>query len=226
MRSAASACSAYDPSPIAADAVPNRQQFRWRESAVRERSATAAAELATDGELVTLALNGLQPAFSRLMERHGPHLRRVVGRRLRNRDDALDVIQDTQLAVWRSLQSYDAGRSFEAWLTTIALNKCRDWARHRVVELGLLSRLKADATRDATSWAARSAEHTVLDAERVWALARALEKLPVQLREPLLLTTLEDMPQASTARRLGLTRKAVEMRVRHARQHLGQALAV
>ena len=192
---------------------------------VRGSRATRDPESCTDGELVTLALNGGAAAFSHLMRRHARHLRAIIARRLRDPEDVHDAIQDTQLAVWRALQHYDAGRPFEAWITTIALNKCRDSARRRTAQLGMLSRLRSDVIQE--SWSAieeRGIERQLIGSESMYCLGRALETLPPQLRGPLLLTTVRECSQAAVARELGLTRKAVEMRVRRARQHLASAL--
>lgn len=178
----------------------------------------------TDGELVALALNGAERAFSHLLHRHARHLRRLVARRLRDPEDVLDVIQDTHLAVWRALQRYDAGRPFEAWLTSIALNKCKDWARRRIVQFGAMAQVQADVAREGRANEERSAECLAMEDEAVRQLERALLRLPPQLREPLLLTAMRDLPQAAIARELGATRKAIEMRVRHARERLDQAL--
>lgn len=185
---------------------------------------TRVAEGFTDGELVTLALNGAQSAFSHLVHRHAPHLRRVVARRLRDPDDVLDVIQDTHLAVWRALQSYDAGRPFEAWLTSIALNKCKDWVRRRIVRFGAVAQIQADRARDGAEMEERSAESLAIEEETLRDLEQALGRLPPKLREPLILTALLELSQAAAAQELRATRKAVEMRVRRARQRLQQTL--
>ncbi len=185
-----------------------------------------ASERLTDGELVTLALNGVEPAFSWLVERHSRHLRMLVARRLRDPQDILDVIQETQLAIWRALHSYDIGRPFEAWLTSIAVNKCRDWARHRCLELSLHARLEEEACSDGQILEERSAESLAAGEESVRDLERALASLPQRLREPLILTALLELSQDAVARELRATRKAVEMRVRRARQRLRQVLSV
>ncbi len=198
--------------------VPSLPRFE-RALAVR-----AAAEHLTDAELVTLSLNGVDRAFARLVERHARHLRRLVTGRLRNPEDVLDVLQDTYLAVWRALQSYDACRPFEAWITSIALNKCRDWARHRAAHSGLLTRAHAEAVYACRGIDERSGERLLIERECVRNLGRALHRLPRQLREPLVLTTLRDLSQAAAARKLRLTRKAVEMRVRRARLRLAETL--
>jgi RNA polymerase sigma factor CnrH len=183
-------------------------------------AASPQTERLSDAELVRLSLNGADEAFSRLLDRHGQHLRRLIARRLRDSEDVRDVLQDTHLAVWRGLQSYDARRPFEAWVTSIALNKCRDWARHRSVLFGLLARMQAEAAHTGPSIEERSAESIAIGRECMRNLARALDELPPPLREPLVLTTLEELPQAAVARELRLTRKAVEMRVRRARERL------
>lgn len=178
----------------------------------------------TDAELVTQAISGDEEAFGDLMDRHAPHLRKIVMRRLRNPQDVMDVLQETHLSVWRSLLSYDARRPFEAWLTCIALNKCRDWARRKQVRRGALARLQEEAVHERGYFGTPSAECIVIDLEGVRNLDLALRALPAQLREPLVLTALSDLPQATVARELKLTKKAVEMRIRRARLRLQEAL--
>jgi RNA polymerase sigma factor CnrH len=178
----------------------------------------------TDAELVTLAVSGDEEAFGELMDLHARHLRKLVMRRVRNPQDMMDVLQETHLSVWRSLRSYDARRPFEAWLTCIALNKCRDWARRKYVRRGALARLQEDVIHERAYLGAPSAECIVIDREGIRNLDRALRELPPQLREPLVLSTLSDLPQAIVARELKLTKKAVEMRIRRARLRLQEAL--
>ncbi|MGH8219866.1 MAG: RNA polymerase sigma factor [Steroidobacteraceae bacterium] len=208
------------PKPRAAEgSAPRAAALHRIETGPRE------ADSCTDGELVTLALNGGAVAFSHLMRRHARHLNGVIARRLRDPEDVRDAVQDTRLAVWRALQHYDAGRPFQAWITTIALNKCRDWARRRTAQLGMLSRLRTDALYEGgNAVEERGIERWLIGRERMRCLGRALEALPPQLRAPLLLTAVSEHSQETTARELGLTRKAVEMRVRRARQQLARAL--
>ena len=60
--------------------------------------------------------------------------------------------------------------------------------------------------------------------EQLAALRQALSQLPGALREPLVRTALQQVSQAVVARDLNITVKAVEMRVRRARQRLHSAL--
>jgi RNA polymerase sigma factor CnrH len=202
-----------------------------RLESICQSDAAAQAELTccqaasvTDGELVSLALSGADEAFARLLERHLQHLRRLIAKRLRDPDDVLDVLQDTRLAVWRALSSYDAGRPFEAWVTSIAVNKCRDWGRRRTVRTRLLLQMQEHVALQKGRLHSHSPERLMIDNESVHALKRALDQLPQQFRQPLVLTTFQNLTQADAGRALQLTPKAVENRVRRARGRLAQAL--
>jgi RNA polymerase sigma-70 factor (ECF subfamily) len=56
--------------------------------------------------------------------------------------------------------------------------------------------------------------------EELVALEKAIAELPEELKSPFILTVLEDRPQAETAELLGISLKAVEMKVYRARKLL------
>jgi RNA polymerase sigma-70 factor (ECF subfamily) len=63
------------------------------------------------------------------METHADPLRRFISRRIRG-EDREDVFQDTWLAVWESLPSFDARSNFRAWIYSICYHKIQDhWRR-------------------------------------------------------------------------------------------------
>ena len=178
-----------------------------------------------DGDLVALALQGVEPAFALLSKRHSRRLRSLIAARIPDPGDVADVVQETELALWRALHRYDCERPFESWLTSIAINKCRDWARRRAVRRETLARFEDDLVYGAERSWVRHAESELIEDERLGALRQALSELPESLRDPLIRTALQQHSQAVVARELNITVKAVEMRVRRARQHLHSALA-
>lgn len=95
---------------------------------------------------------------------------------------------------------YDPNRSFEAWLRTIAINECRDWSRRRRVRRLFLG------GPDIYSWealAVADGEARVEDRHdavvRSRRLQAAIAALPPKLKEPLLLTAIEERSQAEAA---------------------------
>ena len=148
-------------------------------------------------------------------------LRRYVG----DEQEALDLSQETYAAAWVNIRKYDAGRPFEAWIRTIALNKCRDWSRRRFVRRLVrgsveLSSFEAMAVPDG----AEAADDCLETNSRLARLNAEIGNLPPHLKAPLLLTALEGRGQAETAAILGISVKAVETRLARARRRLFEAL--
>ena len=86
-----------------------------------------------DGELATLALGGQQSAYSELLRRHRDAVYRLLRGHTGNDDAAMDLTQQSFIAAFGALARYDGNRPFRLWITRIAINKARDWARRRAV---------------------------------------------------------------------------------------------
>ncbi|MCR5879303.1 RNA polymerase sigma factor [Phenylobacterium sp. J367] len=176
-------------------------------------------------ELARRAADGDERAFTALMRSHKEALYRFVRRHVGEPDAAYEVVQETFVAAWKALGRFDGRRSFATWLRAIALNKCRDRGRRLAVRRAILG------DRDLESPEARrqsdggpDPEAALASAQDLRRLDRAISRLPQNLKEPLLLTWLEEMSQQEAADLLGITVKAVETRVYRARQQLAEAL--
>ncbi|BCB76937.1 sigma-70 family RNA polymerase sigma factor [Phytohabitans flavus] len=86
-----------------------------------------------DGEadLLAAARAGDQEAFRQLWSRVERPVFGVCLHLTGNRSDALDAVQETQLAVWRHLDRFQRRAPFPAWVLAIARNAARDVVRHR-----------------------------------------------------------------------------------------------
>jgi len=178
----------------------------------------------TDAELARRARAGEQRAFSLLMGRHKHWVYRFVRRYVGDADEAYDVTQDAFVAAMSNLHRYDPGRPFEAWLRRIALNKCRDRARRDAVRHAFgLSRRGPEDT-EAVADPAAGADQTLVSGSALKALDQAIAALPASLKEPLVLTALEGLSQKEAGEVLGLSAKAVEVRVYRAKRQLAEMI--
>ena len=177
----------------------------------------------SDGELAALALAGRQTAYSELMRRHREPVYRLVRGHIGDADSALDVTQQSFLAAFSALARYDGTRSFRVWIASIAINKCRDWARRRAVRRLFTFALPIESASDVADEAA-TPETLLADRQDLARTMAAIAALPVALKEPLILRTIEGLSQAETALILGISEKAVETRVHRARTKLIDAL--
>lgn len=178
-----------------------------------------------DAVLAIDAQNGNRRAFDQLVIRHKAQIYRIARHYIGNSSDAFDIVQDTFVAAWLAVRSYDAARDFGAWLRTIALNKCRDFARRQTVRrkvtrlFGLLSiRETSEPSADV------AAEKAESETARLQALDRAIAQLPAAQKEVLVLTAFAGLSQQEAAVQLETSVKSVEMKVRRAKQRLEELL--
>ena len=172
-----------------------------------------------DATLIRRCLVGEAQAQRALVERYRPAIWRLARNATGSSEEAFDIAQETFVAAFAALPRYDAARPFGAWLTRIALNKCRDWSRRRAVrrmfEFAMPEGHEAAFADDAASPDRIAAGRAELDA-----VSRMIADLPTRLKEVLLLRAVEGMSQAETASLLGITEKAVETRLARARGKL------
>ncbi len=169
-------------------------------------------------------VRGHDAALNSLMDRHAPRLFNYLLRSLQNQEDAADLAQETFVRVYQNRAKFDAAQKFSLWLYAIASNLVRDryrWrARHPEKSLdaenggvgeGLQENLRAPGPGPADGLQAE---------ERAEAVRKAVATLPEELRQPLILSVYEELPQVEIAVILKCSRKAVEMRLYRARQQL------
>lgn len=178
----------------------------------------------SDNELVALSLAGEDRAFAEIVRRHRDVLFRIAVASLGNADDALDAVQDIFVAAHTALQRFDGTRPLRPWLMAIALNRCRDIARRRRVRRLLTFALPIDDNVERIAQDIPDAETTTADREELARTVKAIANLPAALREPLILHTVSGHSQTETASLLKISEKAVETRLRRARQQLRSAL--
>ncbi len=93
-----------------------------------------------DLELARRAAAGDEAAWNAIYADTRERLFALVSYHVGNRDEALDVLQETYVAAVRGIGRYRGEGSLEAWLAGIALRRARDWKRR------LLGRFKQTDT--------------------------------------------------------------------------------
>jgi RNA polymerase sigma-70 factor, ECF subfamily len=86
-------------------------------------------QITSDYELVKLARNGDGTAFDQLVGRHQNLIHNLLRRLGVPTQDAEDLLQETFIKAWRSLQRFNFEAAFSTWLYSIALNEWRSFRR-------------------------------------------------------------------------------------------------
>lgn len=178
----------------------------------------------SEGELAALAMAGRQDAYREFLARHKVAVFRLIRNNIGDADGAMDLTQETFVAGFAALGRFDGDRPFRVWIARIALNKCRDWARRRAVRAFFSHALPLESAHDI----AADAPAPDIEAQDRAELARvraAIAKLPLNLREVLILRGVEGLTQAEAAMLLTVSEKVIETRLYRARAKLKALLA-
>ena len=173
-------------------------------------------------------VGGHEAALNDLMARHAQPVFQFLCRMLGNEDDANDLAQETFVRVYRHCASFRPGAKFTTWLYTIAANLARNhhrWlARHPQVSLNAESETTGQSLGDVLPSSGPSPDGAVVAAERAAAVRAAVDRLPADLREVIILCEWQDLSSAEAAAILDTTPKAIDNRLYRARNLLRDRL--
>lgn len=173
-------------------------------------------EAALEPEEVRTARDG---TFTAMVERQSGFVFRVAYAVLRNLHDSDDVVQETFLKLYRtrSWEEIDNERAFLARVAwRIAIDRLRK-LRTDVREPEVVCRLVSQG---------QNPEQAAIAADWSAAVHRLIDALPEELRQPLALSTVEDLKSHEIAAIMGIPEGTVRSRLSRARQVLKQKLEV
>jgi RNA polymerase sigma-70 factor (ECF subfamily) len=173
---------------------------------------------ATDNALMAAVGAGEVQKLAVLFERHHRGLFRYFVSMNRNRELSEDLVQDVFFRMLRYRASYDAKQSFTAWMYQIARNASVDQAQKRkgeVIGIEEFTERRADP--------AAGPEQSAVLTQDLRLLRQALDRLPADKREILVLSRFQGMKYEELAGVLGCEVGTVKVRVYRAMRALEQA---
>ena len=171
----------------------------------------------TDEQLIDQIDAGNPAAFAQLYQRHKDALYAFCFRLLKDRDDAMDAVQETFVKIHKQLRSLKESSSFRAWMFAIARNEVYVVFRRRKTTNGL------DGEAELV-WGEETPLEIVIGEERTKLVQRVLGKLKPEYREVLLLREYEQLSYAEIAEVTGDTESSVKSRLFKARRALARKL--
>ena len=190
-------------------------------------SVTDAKSRTQDAELVDAARRGAADAFEELLGRYYEKLYGVIARMVREPEQARDLTQDCFLRAWRALPDFAGEASFFTWLYQIARNLVISAARRERARPKITASID-QASEDRTEWRDTSAldpAEPLNRRERRLALIQAIESLPPDFREVIVLRDLEGLAYEELAILLKVPVGTVRSRLFRARMELKTRLA-
>lgn len=165
----------------------------------------------SDNELMTAAGTGVVSNLSVLFERHHRALFRYFVSMTRQTEVAEDLVQEVFFRILRFRGTYDSRQSFRAWMYQIARNLYFDRVRQRRGEVvGIDDYLSGPGE---LSSGEPDPEVRTLRAEELVLLRQALDQLPPEKREILVLSRFQGMKYEEIADVLGCEIATVKSRI-------------
>jgi RNA polymerase sigma-70 factor (ECF subfamily) len=167
-----------------------------------------------------------EAAFGELVNRYQDRLYSFIQQMVRNPPLAQDILQETFIRLWRHKLKYKAIARFSTWLFTIAGNLVRSEMRRQAREprVDLEPRDKDDRPLELPH-PGPTVDALVHQNMTVEAVRAAIEQLPDEFREVILLREIEELSYDEIVEMLHVPLGTVKSRINRARARLQVLLA-
>jgi RNA polymerase sigma-70 factor (ECF subfamily) len=179
----------------------------------------------SDEQIVERALTGDAEAFGEIVQRWERRIFALAFGMLGREEDARDATQETFLAAFRNLRGFRGDAKVSSWLHRIAVNQCI--TRQRRAKVRSENALETEEEKNALSFAApiRYSPARVVESRETTAAVRlAVNSLPVELRQVVLMKEFEELTFKEIADALDLPLSTVKSRLYTALKQLQMRL--
>jgi RNA polymerase sigma-70 factor (ECF subfamily) len=143
---------------------------------------------------------------------------------LRDADEAADVVEDALLRVREAAVGFRGTRGLRTWVLRIVANRCRDLLRRRRFTAGRPEDFDPIAESGLRSEPLESWDEGIDQARLLVLLERAIDALPPEQREAVVLRDRLGLSYEEAAETLGVSVAAIKSRLFRARASLREAL--
>ncbi len=180
-----------------------------------------------DKILVERVCQGDKKAFDMLVLKYQNRIVQLVSRFISNREDALDVAQETFIKAYRALPNFEGKSAFYTWLYRIAVNTAKNWSiarsrrpAKRESELSEAEQYEFESTMKDQA----SPDRLVMKDELEKALYSSIEALPEELRSAIVLREMEGLSYDEIAHVMDCPVGTVRSRIFRARESIHERL--
>ena len=175
----------------------------------------------SDETLIKQALKGKKSAWVILVKRYEKNLYNYCLRMVSNPDDALDLMQDIFIAVFRGLANFRGDSPFKGWLFRIAHYRCIEYYRRKKPMQSL-----DDVPEQEDESIEVCPEQQLFSGQQASALHNAMQLLPVNQKLVVELKFFQQCTFDDIAHQLGISTNTVKSRLYSALDKLKDQLEV
>jgi len=175
-------------------------------------------------DILTRVRTGDMSSFAELVRTYQPYTYRLAVRLLCNETEAEDVVQETFVRVWRSIDRYDPGVRFTTWLYRIVTNLCLDLMRAKKRRGLIRNRQGSETNAENDPPSAVDIEQAVSTADLTRIIRTLAGNLPETQRLVFTLRDLQDLSVDEVSKITGLSGASVKTNLHYARRTLRERM--
>lgn len=180
-----------------------------------------------DQQIIEDVLSGNKNAYSLLVAKYQFRILNVVGRFVREQADCEDVAQQAFIKAYEALPNFRGESSFYTWIYTIAQNCAKSFVKSKSQQI-----ISVDAQDpEVDSYDGSERLHDIETPEDIFAseelkrlLTEALNKLPSDLRQSIVMCELDGLSYDEIAEKMNCPVGTVKSRIARARATLSKVI--
>lgn len=176
-----------------------------------------------DALLILQILNGDTNSFSKIQNKYKSLITSLIRKMIKNEDDVQDLVQETFIKVFNSLDKYRDNYAFSSWLYKLASNHCIDFLRKKrlsTISLQYTSSKSEEELEFEIEDRSNLPDREILFTERSEVIEKAIAKLPENYKLIIHLRHDEDLDYQQIADHMGIPLGTVKAHLFRARKIL------
>ena len=173
--------------------------------------------------IIQKILQGETGLFELLVRRHNALLYKIGRSYGFPHEDAKDLLQETHIAAFRSLNKFESRSSYKTWIAKIMVNKCLYKMKYGSFKYEV-SQENVDENALPLFSAKQPRNDATVNKELATILEKSLDNIPAHYRTVFILREVEGFSIAETSALLDLTEVNVKVRLSRAKTMLQQEL--
>lgn len=174
------------------------------------------SEKLTEKEIIERIISGEKSLYEIIVRRFNPYLYKIGRSYNYNHEDTQDLMQDTFIDAYKSLQQFEYRSDFKTWIIRIMMNNCFRKKEKSSFKNEIAREVK-DNFKPMFIRSDNNTEKIIQNHELKYIIERALEEIPFEYRIVFSLREINDLPVSETAKLLNISEANVKTRLHRAK---------
>jgi len=173
-------------------------------------------------EMISRCQQGDQEALKEIFNKYHKKVYRIAYGVVRHREEALDIVQEVFIKLFRSIKNFKGESHFYTYLYRMVMNTAIDHARKTGKQF--ISSLDEEGSFEPSDELEKGPERILLQKELEERVKGAMEKLPAEQRAALIFRDVEGLSYQEMAEAMGCSIGTVMSRLHYGRKRIQELL--